>query len=94
MNITEVNPHFLFFNPNTYYFLFIYIDNLRVLRKSLLFCSGLPLSLSEDDIRSEKYFGKYGKVLKVIMLKNIRQMSVYVTYSDAYEASLAIIVKF
>jgi hypothetical protein len=26
------------------------------------------------------------------MLKNIRQMSVYVTYSDAYEASLAIIV--
>jgi hypothetical protein len=60
----------------------------------LLFCSGLPLTLTEEELKSEQYFGKYGSVQKVTLLKNIRQMSVYVTYGDACEASLAIIVDY
>lgn len=90
-NISKVNQH-LDMTPYSLSFLIYNIDNLRVLRKNLLFCSGLPLELTETDIRSEGYFGKYGKVSKVILLKNLRQISAYVTYSDAVEASLAILV--
>ena len=42
-------------------------------------------------MKSDQYFGRYGKVVKIILLKNLRQLSAYITYSDATEASLAII---
>jgi hypothetical protein len=42
------------------------------------------LTLTEEELKSQQYFGKYGTVLKVTLLKNIRQMSVYVTYADTF----------
>lgn len=81
-NIFEVNSHFDIHHYCMTFFIYN-IDNLRVLRKNLLFCSGLPLDLTEKDIKSEVYFGKYGTVNKVILLKNLRQISAYVTYSDS-----------
>jgi hypothetical protein len=47
-NTQEVIELFKFSTLITYNFLFYNLDNLRVLKKNLLFCSGLPLSLSED----------------------------------------------
>ena len=78
-----------------------YIENLqqlRIVKKNLVHIHGLPKSLMQDEIlKSEKYLGQYGTIIKFIISYKISQdtnkkaYSAYVTYSNELEAALAIL---
>ena len=68
--------------------------DLRVLKKNMVYCSGIPSTVTEDELTSESYFGKYGKITKVIVnpYPNKNYCSLYITYSHEFEAATAILV--
>ncbi|CAK8696657.1 unnamed protein product [Clavelina lepadiformis] len=71
---------------------------MRVLQKNLVFVVGLSQRLSDPEIlKRQDYFGKYGKILKVVINSNTAyagsqgpSCSAYVTYSKMEEALRAI----
>lgn len=69
-------------------------SDLRVLQKTMVYCSGLPSNLTQDEICSESYFGQYGKVDKIVLnpYPNRNYCSVYLTFSHEFEAATAILV--
>ncbi|XP_074349155.1 uncharacterized protein LOC141688908 isoform X2 [Apium graveolens] len=72
------------------------LSNVRVIQRNLVYVSGLPLNLADEDLlRREEYFPRYGKVQKVSLSRTaagtIQQFpnstcSVYITYSKEEEA--------
>ncbi|XP_022178295.1 CCR4-NOT transcription complex subunit 4 isoform X3 [Myzus persicae] len=77
------------------------LNNMRVLQKNLVFVVGLPNRISEaETLKKHEYFGKFGKILKVVINQSTSYIgtqgpsaSAYVTYSrceDALRAILAV----
>ncbi|KAK1373637.1 RNA recognition motif-containing protein [Heracleum sosnowskyi] len=72
------------------------LSNVRVIQRNLVYISGLPLNLADEDLlQREEYFPRYGKVQKVSISRTaagtIQQFpnntcSVYITYSKEEEA--------
>ncbi|XP_057526259.1 uncharacterized protein LOC130805500 isoform X1 [Amaranthus tricolor] len=72
------------------------LSSVRVIQRNLVYISGLPLSLADEDLlQHREYFSQYGKVLKVSISRTsagtIQQFanntcSVYITYSKEEEA--------
>lgn len=62
---------------------FVTIVDLRVLKTNMVYCSGIPSTLTLDELTSESYFGQYGKIDKVIVnpYPNKNYCSLYITYS-------------
>ncbi|CAF1178830.1 unnamed protein product [Didymodactylos carnosus] len=68
-----------------------HLANLRVVQKNLVFVNGLPSRLSETELlRRQDYFGKYGKIIKIVTspAHNGQSNSIcaYITYSRSDEA--------
>ncbi|KAG8226245.1 hypothetical protein J437_LFUL006347, partial [Ladona fulva] len=75
-----------------------HLANVRVVQSNLVFVVGLPLRLADPEIlKKYDYFGKYGKIHKVVINQSTSyagsqgpSASAYVTYSKAEEALRAI----
>jgi fumarate reductase subunit C len=73
---------------------------LRVIQRNLVYIIGVPLSIADEELlKSDAYFGQYGKILKILVNKkyvrntNMPQeatVSCYVTYVYAKDARKAI----
>ena len=70
----------------------------RIIKTNLIHVHGLPKSLlSQNLLKSPEYFGQYGNIIKIIIShkkspdNNRKKYSVYITYSNEREASLAIL---
>ena len=47
------------------------LANMRVIRRNLVYCVGLPPSIAnEDQLRKADYFGQYGKIAKIVLNRN------------------------
>ena len=74
-----------------------YLTKLRIIKKNLVHAHGFPKNIARIDIlRTKKFFGRYGKVLRVFISSkfnpdNKKVFSVYVTYSNEIEAAFAIL---
>eukprot|EP01053_Blabericola_migrator_P005204 Blabericola_migrator_1__5203@NODE_267_length_10594_cov_56_602451_g223_i0_p2_GENE_NODE_267_length_10594_cov_56_602451_g223_i0NODE_267_length_10594_cov_56_602451_g223_i0_p2_ORF_typecomplete_len510_score65_03RRM_1/PF00076_22/3_8e08zfRING_4/PF14570_6/3_8e07RRM_5/PF13893_6/0_064Nup35_RRM_2/PF14605_6/0_19DUF3408/PF11888_8/0_24DUF4831/PF16115_5/0_18ProkRING_4/PF14447_6/0_33zfC3HC4_3/PF13920_6/0_14zfC3HC4_3/PF13920_6/1_8e04_NODE_267_length_10594_cov_56_602451_g223_i061937722 len=76
------------------------LRDLRVIRRDLCYIVGLPLEVVVDDskLKCFEYFGKYGKVVNIIVNRNPnfkapdkkKSCALYVTYSIPDEAKAAI----
>lgn len=76
------------------------LREIRVIRKTLCYVVGLSLDGIEDEeeLKSYKYFGKYGKILSLVINKNPnfkssdrkRSCAVYVNFSSESEAKAAL----
>lgn len=75
-----------------------HLANVRVLQKNLVFVVGLSQRLADVEVlKRQEYFGKYGKILKVVLNSNTSyagtqtpSCSAYVTYSKVEESLRAI----
>ncbi|XP_071452177.1 mucin-19 isoform X2 [Hetaerina americana] len=75
-----------------------HLANVRVVQSNLVFVVGLPLRLADPEVlKKYDYFGKYGKIHKVVINQSTSyagsqgpSASAYVTYSRAEEALRAI----
>ena len=74
------------------------LSELRILKKNLVHVQGFPKSIGKiDTLKSKEYFGLYGNIIKIIMTYkinpsiNIKEYSVYITYSNEKEAAYAIL---
>nr|CAB3260317.1 uncharacterized protein LOC100175100 [Phallusia mammillata] len=75
-----------------------HLSAIRVLQKNLVFVVGLSHRLSDPEVlKKQEYFGKYGKIIKVVINNNTAyagsqgpSSSAYVTYSKMEEALGAI----
>ncbi|XP_026474047.1 putative uncharacterized protein DDB_G0286901 isoform X2 [Ctenocephalides felis] len=75
-----------------------HLANVRVLQKNLVFVVGLPMRLADSEIlKKHEYFGKFGKILKVVINQSTSyagpqgpSASAYVTYSHNNDALRAI----
>lgn len=71
--------------------------NYRVVERNMIYVTGLPIEfLDETLIRTEQFFGQYGKVSSVVFGKpepnnNVQNSSVFITYCSPLEACLAIL---
>ncbi|TEY71597.1 hypothetical protein BOTCAL_0090g00240 [Botryotinia calthae] len=72
-----------------------HLAGLRVVQKNLVYVNGLSPSIREDELlqtlRGEKYFGQYGKILKIVVSKSKQNDSgqnfgVYVTFASKLDA--------
>ncbi|KAM2680218.1 hypothetical protein EV2_012038 [Malus domestica] len=65
------------------------LSGVRVVQRNLVHIVGLPLDLADEHLlRRRKYFGQYGKVVKVFIRRFTDNTSsnVYITYSKEVEA--------
>ncbi|KAI8866825.1 hypothetical protein GQ42DRAFT_167944 [Ramicandelaber brevisporus] len=79
-----------------------HLVNVRVMQKNLVYVLGLPAHIcNEDVLKSNEYFGQFGKVNKVVVVSrkppqlinadpNTISCSVYITYNNDDEATVAI----
>jgi CCR4-NOT transcription complex subunit 4 len=76
-----------------------HLSGLRVIQKNLVYVVGLSPSTREDEIlqtlRGEKYFGQYGKIIKIVVSKaksteNGGSLGVYVTFARKEDAAKCI----
>lgn len=75
-----------------------HLANVRVVQKNLVFVVGLPMRLADAEIlKKHEYFGKYGKIHKVVINQSTSyagsqgpSASAYVTYHKADDALRAI----
>ena len=52
------------------------LQNVRVVQRNLVYVVGLALELCyEDLLKTDRYFGQFGKIIKVRMLCHTRDMS-------------------
>jgi len=77
-----------------------HLSNVRVVQKNLVYVIGMPPKLAtEETIRQHNYFGKYGKITKVVINKKTHNtpqgtstnISIYITYAKKEDATKAII---
>eukprot|EP00833_Pecoramyces_ruminatium_P018381 jgi/Orpsp1_1/1192413/evm.model.d7180000093062.1 len=77
-----------------------HLSNVRVVQKNLVYVIGIPPKLAtEETIRQHNYFGKYGKITKVVINKKTHNtpqgtstnISIYITYAKKEDATKAII---
>ena len=69
------------------------LANVRVVQKNLVYVLGLPPKLcTEDVLKSNDYFGQYGKITKVVINRktNNQNTGVYITYLKKDDAQRAI----
>jgi CCR4-NOT transcription complex subunit 4 len=77
------------------------LAGLRVIQKNLVYVQGLSPGIHEDQIlqtlRSDKYFGQYGKIIKIVVSKAKKQdtgpdrsLGVYVTFAKKEDATRCI----
>ncbi|KAH6679456.1 hypothetical protein B0J14DRAFT_297991 [Halenospora varia] len=79
-----------------------HLSGLRVVQKNLVYVVGLSPGIREEDIlqtlRGDKYFGQYGKILKIVVSKskqgdvvqNAQGLGVYVTFAKKEDAARCI----
>ena len=73
-----------------------HLAGLRVVQKNLVYVSGLsPLEEGDDLLsllRGEKYFGQYGKIIKIVVskAKDRTGMGIYVTFARKEDAETCI----
>ena len=74
------------------------MSQLRIIKKNLIHIHGIPKSIAIINLlKTEKYLGQYGKIIRFIMSYKINQennkksYSAYITYSNELEAALAIL---
>ncbi|CAD6449335.1 f1d2b756-2895-48ab-9421-dd464fcaeea1 [Sclerotinia trifoliorum] len=79
-----------------------HLAGLRVVQKNLVYVVGLSPSIREDELlqtlRGEKYFGQYGKIIKIVVSKskqnesaqNAGSLGVYVTFASKLDAERCI----
>lgn len=77
------------------------LRNVRVVRRDLCYVVGIPLDVvqNDDTLKSFEYFGKYGKIVNIIVNRNPnfkspdkrKSCAVYVTFSDKNEAVDAVV---
>lgn len=75
-----------------------HLANVRVVQRNLVFVVGLPMRLADAEIlKKHEYFGKYGKIHKVVINQSTTyagsqgpSASAYVTYQRAEDALRAI----
>lgn len=71
-----------------------HLSNIRVIQKHLVFVVGLSNKMADPEVlRRQEYFGKYGKILKIVINPNTNyagpqgpSASAYITYSKEEEA--------
>jgi len=75
-----------------------YMSQIRIIKKNLIHIQGIPKSLAVISLlKTDKYLGQYGKIIRFIMKYKINEensrksYSAYITYSNELEASLAIL---
>jgi len=77
-----------------------HLSNVRVVQKNLVYVIGIPAKLAtEETLRQYDYFGKYGKITKVVINKKTHNtpqgtstnISIYITYAKKEDATKAII---
>ena len=75
-----------------------YMRQLRIIKKNLIHIHGIPKSIAIINLlKTEKYLGQYGKIIRFILSYKINQennkkfYSAYITYSNELEAALAIL---
>lgn len=73
------------------------LTNLRVVQKNLVYVIGIPIKLANEDLlRSNAYFGQYGKVTKVVIngrpvnTNGTPTVSAYITFVTAKSADICI----
>ncbi len=72
------------------------LHNYRVVQRNLVYVLGLPTALSsEDTLRRPEYFGKFGKISKIVILHRTpgssqTTTSAYITYVLKEDAAAAI----
>ena len=69
------------------------LANVRVVQKNLVYVLGLPPKLcTEEVLKSNDYFGQYGKITKVVVNRktNNQNTGVYITYLKKDDALRAI----
>ncbi|KNC96943.1 CCR4-NOT core ubiquitin-protein ligase subunit MOT2 [Spizellomyces punctatus DAOM BR117] len=78
-----------------------HLANVRIVQKNLVYVLGLPPKIaSEDILRSQDYFGQYGKITRVVVnrrahshtpvLAQVPNTGVYITFTRKEEAARAI----
>ena len=51
----------------------------------MVYCIGIPVDITEDEIASEEYFGLYGEIKKVVIMGHKEYQnstSAYITYEQ------------
>ena len=76
----------------------ISLSKIRIIKKNLVHAHGFPSNLANIEKLSQvEYFGQYGNIKKILLSSktntgtNKKTFSIYVTYSNEVEASLAIL---
>ncbi|KAH8816200.1 hypothetical protein F5884DRAFT_747704 [Xylogone sp. PMI_703] len=78
-----------------------HLSGLRVIQKNLVYVMGLSPTIKDEEIlqtlRGEKYFGQYGKIIKIVVSKakqsdgqNPQSLGVYVTFARKEDAARCI----
>ena len=74
------------------------LKKLRIIKQNLIHVQGFPRSLANTEIlKSNEYFGQYGKIKNIVLSSKMNQdsnkevYSVYITYRNKIEASCAIL---
>ncbi|QIX01874.1 hypothetical protein AMS68_007391 [Peltaster fructicola] len=74
-----------------------HLAGLRVVQKNLVYVTGIAPKMQEDELlqtlRGEKYFGRYGKIIKIVVSKardKHDSVGVYVTYERKDDAASCI----
>ena len=74
------------------------LSKLRIIQKNLVHFQNFPdFLLNKDILSSKEYFGKFGKILKIVVVSKEdeitkkKQNSAYITFSNNKEAALAIL---
>ena len=95
----------IFFSPNSSYQKIFFtpeesknLSKLRIIQKNLVHFQNFPdFLLNKDILSSKEYFGKFGKILKIVVvskedeISKKKQNSAYITFSNNKEAALAIL---
>ena len=75
-----------------------YLSRLRIIKKNLIHIEDIPEDIAMIDLlESEPYLGQYGKIIKIIIIYKVNQennqekYSAYITFSNEFEAALAIL---
>ena len=69
-----------FFDPSNHNNL-----DLRVLNRKMIYCIGIPCTMTDEEIESHDYFGQYGNIRKIVVMNGNKYQnttSVYITYAD------------
>ncbi|KRZ76758.1 Bardet-Biedl syndrome 2 -like protein [Trichinella papuae] len=67
------------------------LADLRVLQDNLVSVCGLPLEIADPDtLRSDDYFGKYGKIMRILINKKGKMPIAYITFQRSKDAMQAV----